>query len=447
MQPVKTSLFLNDDKNNIFLWQVDHLFSSTKISFFTNAIFSLIVVWLLWGLGVREHLFLWLSLLWVVLLFRLLTHRLYVKSKKNSKTLGVYCKTFSVEVGLTGLLWGLTPWFFGDPEQTEIALFLGFVIGGLVSGAVGTLSVLSRVYMPYLLCMLLPMSVWFFIQGGTVYHAIGYIATFAVLGFVISSLSYKKILHNSFDLAIKVSSQKEQVERASNAKSEFLSNMSHELRTPLNAILGFAQLIKMNKDTTEINQQHSNEVVNAGKYLLSLIDDLLEISAIEANKLELHIEKKKLLDIIHECLDMIKASSVSDLNVSIVFDKTGCNDLSVLVDIVRAKQILLNLLSNAYKYNKTDGSINIHCEMINDSHVRIYVTDTGQGIPLDKQSHVFDSYQRLGQEKGNIKGTGLGLVISRQLVEMMGGQMGFKSQENKGSSFWVDLPLSKDDLK
>ena len=447
MKPSNKDLFKDKDENKIYSWQVEHLFSSTKISFFTNAVFSLIVVWLLWGLGVREHLFLWLSLLWAVLVLRLLTHLLYVKSQKNSKTLDIYCKAFIVEVGLTGLLWGLTPWVFGDPEQIEIALFLGFVIGGLVSGAVGTLSVLSRVYMPYLMCMLIPMGSWFFIQGGPLYLAIGSIATFAVLGFIVSSLSYKKILYNSFDLAIKVSNQKEQVERASNAKSEFLSNMSHELRTPLNAILGFAQLIKMNKDTTEINQQHSNEVVNAGKYLLSLIDDLLEISTIEANKLELNIENKKLLDIIHECLDMIQASSVSDLNVSVVFDKTGCNDLSVLVDIVRAKQVLLNLLSNAYKYNKTNGTINLHCKKIDDSHVRIYVTDTGQGIPLDKQSHVFDSYQRLGQEKGSIKGTGLGLVISRQLIEKMGGQLGFESQENQGSSFWMDLPLDKKELK
>ncbi len=436
-----------ENNSQIFSWQVAHLYASTKIAFLTNASLSLITAWLLWTLGVHEHLFLWLSALWFVLIVRLVTDILYFKSPNNEKRLNVFCNAFIFEVVATGLLWGMTPWVFGDPQQPEISVFLGFVIGGLISGGVATLSVLTRVFMPYLICMLVPMGIWFYIQGGPLHISIALISFFAVFGFSVSSLSYKKILLNSFELAIKVSNQKNQVEKASNAKSEFLSNMSHELRTPLNAILGFGQLIAMNKETIGINKLHANEVVSAGNYLLSLIDDLLEISTIEANKLGLKIETINLAETINECVDMIKASAVSDLNVSINFDKSGSEHFNVLVDAVRIKQVLLNLLSNACKYNKVNGSITINCKMMDESNVRIYVNDTGQGIASNKQSHVFDSYQRLGQEEGNIKGTGLGLVISRQLVEMMGGQLGFESQENQGSSFWVDLPLSTNDTK
>lgn len=436
-------LFEGDNESKIYAWQVAHLYATTKIAFYTNAVFSLIVSAVLWQKGIHEHVILWISVLWFVLIIRLFTYSWFKKSSKNRKKLNFYCNAFVYEVVATGLLWGLAPWIFGDPAKPEISMFLGFLIGGLISGAVGTLSVLSRVYMPYLIVTLVPMGSWFFLQDDSLHLAIALISFFAFFGFIFSSLSYKKILYESFDLAIKVSEQKLQVEKASNAKSEFLSNMSHELRTPLNAILGFAQLIQLNKETNDLNQRHAKEVVSAGTYLLTLIDDLLEISTIEANKLQLKIEPLQLTELINECVDMIKASDISDLNISIDFNLSDCKQLVVLVDEIRIKQVLLNLLSNACKYNKANGTITLGCRTIDESHIRVFVRDTGQGIPLSKQSDVFDSYQRLGQEKGSIKGTGLGLVISRQLVEMMGGQLGFESKENQGSNFWVDLPLGK----
>ena len=447
MSSADKSLFKNDDESKIYSWQVEHLYSSTKIAFFTNAVFSLVLVWLLWQRDIHEYVFLWLSTMWLVLFVRLFTNLKYQKSGRDKGALNRYCNAFMYEVIATGVLWGMTPWVFADPAQPDVSLFLGFLIGGLISGAVGTLSVLSRVYMPYLMSMLVPMGTWFYLQDGALYTSIAAISFFAVFGFIISSLSYKKILHNSFDLAIKISKQKRQVEKASSAKSEFLSNMSHELRTPLNAILGFAQLIQLNKETNNLNQQHAKEVVSAGRYLLTLIDDLLEISAIEANKIELNIERIQLIDLIHECVEMIEASATLALNISIEFKENDCGEFVILADGLRIKQVLLNLLSNACKYNKQNGSVIIYCQSIDNSCVRVFVKDTGQGIPLDLQPDVFNSYQRLGKEKSSIKGTGLGLVISSQLVEMMGGKLGFESEENQGSSFWVDLPLSTNDTK
>lgn len=431
----------HNNKENIFSWQVAHLYSSTKIAVITNATVSIIVTWLLWNMGVRDNLFVWLSSIWLVLTVRVLVHFLYIKTKDGVKKTNTYCKAFAYAAALNGFLWGITPWLFGDPTKVEIAIFLGFVIGGLISGATGILSVLSRVYFPYLIFILIPMASWFLVQDDPLHYAMALLSFLSVGAFLVSSWSYKKILRDSFELTITVSIQKYEVERASKAKSEFLSNMSHELRTPLNAILGFAQLISLNKETGILNKQHANEVVNAGKYLLSLIDDLLEISTIEANKLELNIESIKATAIIDECISLISASDIDALNVSIIFDKSGCNELNTLVDSIRLKQVLLNLLSNACKYNKQNGSITINCKAVNKSKIRISITDTGQGIPLDKQSNVFDSYQRLGQEHSDIKGTGLGLIISRQLVEKMGGKLNFESQEGQGSSFWVELPL------
>src|SRR5579864_5167809 len=232
-------------------------------------------------------------------------------------------------------------------------------------------------------------------------------------------------------------------EKANLAKSDFLSSMSHELRSPLNAILGFAQLISSDSPPPTASQTASiDQILHAGWYLLQLINEILDLAQIESGKLALSREPTSLAEVMLECQAMIEPQA-QKRGITMTFPQF---DLPYFVDAdrTRLKQVLINLLSNAIKYNQANGTVVVNCTLLTQegrgpARIRVSVTDTGAGLPPDMLMQLFQPFNRLGQERSTEEGTGIGLVMSKRLVELMGGVIGVKSTVGLGSVFWFEL--------
>jgi len=241
----------------------------------------------------------------------------------------------------------------------------------------------------------------------------------------------------------KLREAKEEADRANRAKSEFLSRMSHELRSPLNAILGFGQLLDR-QNPTDTQRHRISYILNAGKHLLELINEVLDISRIEAGRLQLSVEPVCIGHAIGEAIDLMRplASERSiELVVAVEQDQSH-----VLGDRQRLKQVLLNLLTNAIKYTPKTGRVTVSAAEAAADRLRIVVSDTGPGIAAENLSRLFTPFDRLGAEQSDVQGTGLGLAVSQRLIQAMGGSIGVTSDLGKGSTFWIELPRTNSPL-
>lgn len=219
--------------------------------------------------------------------------------------------------------------------------------------------------------------------------------------------------------------------------------MSHELRTPLNAILGFAQLVEMGSPPPTPAQKRSvDQILQAGWYLLELINEILDLALIESGKLMLSPEPVLLADVLHECEAMV-GPQARKRGVSVTFPPLGV-PYFVQADRTRVKQVLINLLSNAIKYNRVGGTVTVTCFAAEHSagRLRICVEDTGEGLPVEKLAQLFQPFNRLGQEALTEEGTGIGLWFCKRLIELMGGVIGVSSAIGSGSVFWIELDLT-----
>jgi PAS domain S-box-containing protein len=231
---------------------------------------------------------------------------------------------------------------------------------------------------------------------------------------------------------------RDEADRANRAKSEFLSSMSHELRTPMNAILGFGQLMEYDATLSDEHQDNVREILKAGHHLLELINEVLDLAKVESGRIDLSLEPVEVYPIIEECLSLVGTlAGKRDIQLK----HNGLEGAAVRADRTRLKQVLLNLLSNAIKYNREGGSVKLEVQPEGTDRLRIRVTDTGPGIPAERLEELFEPFNRLDAGATEIEGTGIGLTITRRIVELMGGAVDVESEPGVGSSFWIELPL------
>ena len=246
------------------------------------------------------------------------------------------------------------------------------------------------------------------------------------------------------EAASSLEAAKTDAETANRAKSEFLSSMSHELRTPLNAILGFGQMLEYNpkEPLTESQSDCVEHILGGGKHLLELINEVLDLARIEAGKVEMSFEDISFMSVYEECQSLIEPMAAHKRIDIVTADGSGHETAFLHADFTRLKQALLNLMSNAVKYNRDGGTVTLDVRDTGEGLVRISITDTGPGIPKRSLKEIFQPFKRLGAESTKVEGTGIGLTITKQLVEMMNGEIGCESTLGEGSTFWITLPAA-----
>ena len=262
----------------------------------------------------------------------------------------------------------------------------------------------------------------------------------------------EKIKERTLDLEnanVSLINANKEAQEANKAKIDFLSKMSHELRTPMNSILGFGQLLQMG-ELTPVQEKGVQHILDSGKHLLNLINEVLDISRIESGRISISVEPIEVYEVINEIKESLQFSA-NQKNISLTSQLNNTIPIYIRADRQRLKQVLINLTNNAIKYNNEGGEVTISVDIKPASEdgytpIRISVTDTGWGIDEKDLERIFIPFERIGAEKSNVEGTGLGLAVVKQLVDLMGGKVGVKSEPRKGSTFWIELQQCENHL-
>jgi signal transduction histidine kinase/CheY-like chemotaxis protein len=373
----------------------------------------------------------------------------YNRADASSQKKSVWGKRFLIGSTIAGFLWGMLAWL-GHSNDSAYQALIVVVIMGVAGGSMATLSYRWQTIAYFLIPILGLLELRLLFENDAFLRTV----SFLLLIFILFMLSISRKIHKNTNQNVRLRIEadfreralieaKEEAERANLAKSNFLSRMSHDLRTPLNAILGFSQLLKYDPEINSTQRANTLEIIAAGKHLLDLVNQILDLAKIEEGKLHIHLKQIWLDDVLADCHSLIKPMA-AEKQIQLNFD--SCRGIFVNADRTRLKQILLNLLSNAIKYNHHLGTVSLHCKAISETRVRIEVIDNGEGIPAKLQNRLFQPFNRLEDETQKNEGTGIGLSIAKHLTEIMCGAIGFESTIDNGSTFWIELDGGTSDV-
>ena len=391
-----------------------------------------------------------LAIFVIAMVFRIVSSWWYWAAKKNQNIKLKHAETYYlIGIVMTGVAWCVAILSLFPLIMLKGQILLLVLIVGFGTGAQTTMGYLKAPVSCFLLLLFIPLIY-------VIYHsdfpgegdfAIA-VAVFLYFLFLLrSSLMFYKNTYDmlrfqeiSTDRESELYLQKEKADSANLAKSEFLSRMSHELRTPLNAILGFSEL-QLRDRTLPLPVKQSlraQKIGDAGKHLLSIVNDVLDFSRIETGSIEIKLEETNLSKVVLTSLRLVEdKAELRNISISVEQEKL---DISVMADENRLKQIIVNLLDNAIKFNKLGGNVSVYANVGENNRVRLYVTDTGFGLLGSDISELFVPFSRLGADAVGIDGTGIGLSLCKELVELMDGRIGVDDYSNKGCQFWIELP-------
>ena len=404
---------------------------------------STVLVAILWHQVPTKLLLGWWACITIVSLIRISLSQQFLRLELSRNDLSYWLGSLYFWSTLSALIWGLSVWLFSPFSGEEFVPIIMIMLAS-VCGATATLSVLPRLFLAYSCASLLPLVFWLFLTNSAEAITLGIIVLFYFMFVNTVSRLARNALQRTIDLSNQLVTAKVQAENANRAKSLFLSSMNHELRTPLTAILGFSELLQragLNRD----NLERVNHIKTASEHLRGLIDDILDISRVEAGNVELNDDVVVIAELIADVQQMLKPLA-NDHGIDINIDTSWCDQARGYFDEKKLKQIMLNLSSNAIKYNRTGGQVTLTGSLQPNDKLRLAVTDTGAGISVDNLELIFQPFERLDSARSDIVGAGIGLPLCRQLATAMGGTIGVTSVLAEGSTFWVDIPLRTSEL-
>lgn len=424
--------------------QLEMLFETNPRGLVSIFLYSCLLVAALWQVVPRSHLLGWLASMTLVVVVRYLLYRRYRQCPPASvREVRSGTRLFLSGAAATGLMWGVSTILLFPRDAPAYQLILGMVVIGMTTTAVAYLSAVARIYITYMALALLPFSLFLLTQPMPYPLLTAFSIPFMAY-LILTSVALERDIRSSLRLAfekqmlaIDLEQARDRAEDASAAKSEFLSKMSHELRTPMNAIMGFTELLGLDISDPE-QRSYLEQIRSSSEHLLAMINDLLDLTRIESGQLELDIGEHSLSQVVEDAVRMVRPMAEAR-QIRIDNGVNEAPDLRVMVDPVRFRQVVLNLLSNAVKYNRNEGRILLR-QRREGNRVELAVTDTGVGIEPDRIDQLFRPFERGEWRNSGVEGVGIGLVISRNLIRQMDGDIRVDSVPGEGSTFTVSIP-------